>query len=231
MDRLQGGYGSKAIFREISFQVKHGEVLAILGQNGSGKSTLLKTLAGLLTAQGGNFHLGGGDGTLKVRPHALVRSGISYCPQQGLVMGDLSVAEHLQLATIHLPKSTSAEAQEEALKAFPAIKHILGQRAGTLSGGQRQQLSLAMLVANRTKLWLLDEPTSGLAPSLVKQTTDFLRERVHAHGTALILVEHNLSVALALADSILVLREGQVVRTITNVQASNHQLDHEQIYY
>ena len=219
------------VFNEVSFHVKAGEVLAVLGQNGSGKSTLLKTLAGLLVSQDGHVRMADLNGSPKLIPHVLVSAGISYCPQYGLVMGDLTVTEHLKLATRHLAKVKSVEAREEALATFPALKDLLPQRAGTLSGGQRQQLSLSILVAHRSKLWLLDEPTAGLAPELVKATTAFLHERVKEQGTALILVEHDLDVALALADQILVLREGHVSQTIDNVQAFKHQLDHEKIYY
>lgn len=228
---LTGGYGRTTVFHEVSFQVKPGEALAILGQNGSGKSTLLKTLAGLLSPQAGHARLADLNGSPKLLAHALVRAGVSYCPQGGLVIPELTVAEHLQLATQHLAKDAATQAHDEALAAFPALKGLLPQRAGSLSGGQRQQLSLAVLVVHKSKLWLLDEPTAGLSPELVKTTTEFLQERVKKHGTALILVEHNLDVALALADRILVLREGQVARTIENVQAVKHELDHEQIYY
>ncbi len=228
---LTGGYGNSTVFREVSFGVRPGEVLAILGQNGSGKSTLLKTLAGLLLPQAGHARLGQLNGSPALLPHALVRSGISYCPQGGLVIPELSVAEHLQLATQHLATDDAAKAREEALATFPALKDLLPQRAGTLSGGQRQQLSLSILIAHRSKLWLLDEPTAGLAPELVKTTTEFLQERVKKHGTAVMLVEHNLDVAFALADRILVLREGRVVRTFDDVQHMEHQPDHEQIYY
>jgi ABC-type branched-subunit amino acid transport system ATPase component len=228
---LTGGYGRTTVFHELSFQVKPGEALAILGQNGSGKSTLLKTLAGLLVPQAGNVRLADLNGSPKLLAHALVRAGISYCPQGGLVIPELTVAEHLQLATQHHAKAEASEARDEALATFPKLKGLLQQRAGTLSGGQRQQVSLAILVAHLSQLWLLDEPTAGLAPELVKTTTGFLQERVKKNGTALILVEHNLDVAIALADRILVLREGRVVRTIENVQAMEHELDHEQIYY
>jgi ABC-type branched-subunit amino acid transport system ATPase component len=228
---LTGGYGRSTVFHEISFQVKPGEVLAILGQNGSGKSTLLKTLAGLLIPQAGHARLADLNGSPKLLAHALVRAGISYCPQGGLVIPELTVAEHLQLAAQHHAKDAAVQARDEALAAFPALKDLLHQRAGTLSGGQRQQVSLAILVAHRSQLWLLDEPTAGLAPELVKTTTEFLQQRVKNHGTALILVEHNLDVAFALAHRILVLREGRVVRTFADVQHMEHQPDHEQIYY
>ena len=228
---LTGGYGRTTVFHEISFAVKPGEVLAILGQNGSGKSTLLKTLAGLLLPQAGHARLADLNGSPKLLAHALVRAGISYCPQGGLVIPELTVAEHVQLATQHLAKDAATQARDEAMAAFPALKDLLHQRAGTLSGGQRQQVSLAILVAHRSQVWLLDEPTAGLAPELVKVTTDFLQQRVRQHGTAVILVEHNLDVTFALADRILVLREGRVVRTFDDVQAMEHEPDHEQIYY
>lgn len=228
---LTGGYGRTTVFHEVNFQVKPGEVLAILGQNGSGKSTLLKALAGLLAPQEGHTRLAELNGSPKLVPHALVRAGISFCPQDGLVIPELTVAEHLQIATRHHKPDATKDARREALAAFPELNALLHQRAGTLSGGQRQQVSLAILVAHRSQLWMLDEPTAGLAPELVKATTEFLRAHVQKHGTALILVEHNLDVALALAERILVLREGRVVRTIDDVQAMKHELNHEQIYY
>lgn len=227
---LSGGYGKNTIFRDVSFVLKPGEVLAILGQNGSGKSTLLKTLAGLLPPQGGQVRLNTLNNASTLQPHRLVEAGISYCPQAGLVLPELSIQEHLLLATRHLGESDARIAREEGLSTFPALNDLLHQRAGTLSGGQSQQLTLAILTAQRTNLWLLDEPTAGLAPDLVKATTEFLHQRVQQHHTTMILVEHDLDVALALADRILVLREGTVARMIDNVQALEQQLDHEQIY-
>lgn len=228
---LAGGYGRTQVFNGVTFHVKQGEVLAVLGQNGSGKSTLLKTITGFLPPIAGQVRLSMLGKQHTVAPHHLVPSGITYCPQGGLVIPELTVGEHLQLGVMHLPKAEMAKALEQAWGLFPALKDLRDQRAGTLSGGQRQQLTLSLLLANRSKVLLLDEPTAGLAPDMVRVTRDFLHDRAKNHGVTIILVEHNLDFTLSIADRIFVLREGRMARTIESVQAVKAELNHELIYY
>lgn len=227
---LSGGYGKTQVFNGVTFRVQHGEVLAVLGQNGSGKSTLLKTITGFLPPIAGQVRFSALDDLRIIAPHQLVQAGITYCPQGGLVIPELTVGEHLQLGVMHLPKAQMTAALEHAWDLFPVLKDLRDQRAGTLSGGQRQQLTLTLLLAHRSKIWLLDEPTAGLAPDMVQVTRDFLHDRSKNHDVTIILVEHDLDFTLALADRIFVLREGQMARTIESVQAIKEQLNHELIY-
>lgn len=228
---LAGGYGKTQVFNGVTFRVQHGEVLAVLGQNGSGKSTLLKTITGFLPPIAGQVRFSALDDQRSIAPHQLVQAGITYCPQGGLVIPELTVGEHLQLGVMHLPKAEMVAALEHAWDLFTVLRDLRDQRAGTLSGGQRQQLTLTLLHAHRSKIWLLDEPTAGLAPDMVHVTRDFLHDRSKNHGVTIILVEHNLDFTLALADRIFVLREGQVARTIESVQAVKAELNHELIYH
>jgi len=212
---LSSGYDKhRPVVQQVSFTLAQCEVLAVLGPNGSGKSTLLRTLAGLLKPSAGSIHWHGAIAHPPGGPHELLRCGISFVPQGGLVLPDLSVREHFSLAVRHRPKADRQAAIEEALSAFPLLEAMGAKRGGMLSGGQRQQLSSALLLAQGTTLWLLDEPTAGLSPALVQDTLAFLQKQQTTRGITMMVVEHDLEVAFCLADRLLVMREGEVIKTL-----------------
>lgn len=208
VENLTVGYGDHAVLTDVSFDLGKGEILVILGQNGSGKSTLLKTLIGLLPKKAGNIWLKSNNES-QIQSHQLVKKGISYFTQGGLVIPSLTVREHLELASMKAGRKLGKTAFEVTFDEFPKLEEMQNQRAGNLSGGERQMLSFGILLMQGTDTWLLDEPTAGLAPALVQFTADFLY-RKNSEGVTILLVEHNMEVAFNLATNIAVTKEGRL---------------------
>lgn len=209
IQNLTSGYNGKTVLQNISFSVIKGEVLAVIGQNGCGKSTLLKTIARIIKDNAGNISFAGVKLNNK-NTWDLKQQGISWFVQGGMVFPTLKVSEHFELALKGKSKTDAASTKEECLSHFPALANCMDKRGGNLSGGQRQMLSFAMLLAQQTQCWLLDEPTAGLAPEAVKEAVDFLKKMKQEKQKTMILVEHNYSVAFELADHVAIIKEGKL---------------------
>ncbi len=208
IDRLRAGYGKLIVLHEVSLAVERGQFVAILGPNGSGKSTLLRSIFGLADVFGGSITLEGVS-LLGLPTEAISQYGIAYVPQRENVFTSLSVRENLLLAIHRLGKADVAENLNRAFEMFPILRERQRQRAGQLSGGERQMLAIAMGWLARPRLMLLDEPSAGLAPILVKEIFRLLRE-LCAGGIALVVVEQNARSVLRWCDYAYVLREGQI---------------------
>lgn len=212
IQNLSSGYDGKTILREISISVGKGEVLAVIGQNGCGKSTLLKTIARIISDNSGDVifrnmkmnHL---------KPWDLKRLGITYFVQGGMVFPTMRVREHFELAMKDYTAKDSQAIRDECFSYFPSLQGFMDTRGGNLSGGQRQMLSFAMLIAQQTDCWLLDEPTAGLAPKPVQEAVVFLNKMKKESKKTMILVEHNYQVAFELADRVAVIKEGELYNT------------------
>jgi branched-chain amino acid transport system ATP-binding protein len=190
------------ILKGITFEVPEGGVTALLGRNGVGKTTTLRAVLGLVNHTG-DVHVLGTD-TRTMVTHRIVRLGIGYVPEDRDVFAGLSVAENLRLA------ERSSEPDYDAVYAlFPELRTRARQRAGSLSGGQQQMLSIARVLLNGWPLLLVDEPSKGLAPKLVTELAETL-ERI-ANIATILLVEQNLAVVARLAQRIVVLDHGEVV--------------------
>lgn len=209
IQNLSSGYDGKSVIQNISLSVGKGEVLALIGQNGCGKSTLLKTIARIISDNSGcvifdNMNLN------QLHSWDLRRHGISYFVQGGMVFQTLKVSEHFELALKDRSRAEATSIKDECLFTFPELANCLDTRGGNLSGGQRQMLSFAMLISQRTRCWLLDEPTAGLSPEAVKGAVNFLsRMKLQANMTML-LVEHNYQVAFEIADRVAIIKEGKL---------------------
>ena len=174
LNKVHAGYGKKEILHGVSLQVTAGEFISIIGVNGAGKSTLLKVVAGLIRQSEGDVILGGQD--ISRKPiHARVRDGLSYFMQGGQVFPSLTVKENLGLAAQSRKVAEREQVFADSLHHFPALCEKYNQRAGLLSGGQRQALAFCMVLALGPKVLLLDEPTAGLSPALAKS----ILERVY----------------------------------------------------
>ncbi|MBE7516104.1 MAG: ATP-binding cassette domain-containing protein [Chloracidobacterium sp.] len=209
ISNLTTGYAGKAILRDVSFSVPEGDVLAVIGQNGSGKSTLLKTIARIITDNSGDVILD----SVKIndlQTWDLKKLGMTYFVQGGMVFPTMKVKEHFDMVLRDYDKATALKIKDECLSYFPALSDFMETRGGNLSGGQRQMLSFAMMIAQKTKCWLLDEPTAGLAPESVKESTTFLRTMKEVERTTMVLVEHNYQVAFELADRVAVIKNGKL---------------------
>jgi branched-chain amino acid transport system ATP-binding protein len=190
------------ILQGVSFNAPTGGVTALLGRNGVGKTTTLRAILGLV-ASSGQIQVLGHD-VENWPTHRIVRLGIGYVPEDRDVFSALTVEQNLRLA-----ESSAAARYDDVFSLFPELKQRARQRAGTLSGGQQQMLSIARALLNDRPLLLVDEPSKGLAPKLVSEFASVL-ERAAEHSTVL-LVEQNLGVVKRLADHVVVLDHGEVV--------------------
>ena len=204
---LTSGYGEAIVVRGVSMTVAPGEIVALLGKNGMGKSTLLKTVMGFLPAREGRVVLHGRDVTGEP-PHRIARQAIAYTPQEQAIFQDLSVGDNLRLGQAEA--SWFEEELARVAQVFPFLKERLGQRAGTLSGGEQKMLLIARALMARPKLMLVDEITEGLQPSIIEQLTEALAVQRERTGVAMLLVEQNVRFALNVADRWVVLKLGEI---------------------
>jgi ABC-type branched-subunit amino acid transport system ATPase component len=204
---LSAGYGDHEILRGLSLHVEAGELVAVIGPNGAGKSTLLKTLAGLVRPRGGWIALQGADIT-GAGTRRIVASGLCYVPQEANVFPSLSVWENLTIGAWTARRSL-AERAGAVVQLFPILAERRRARAGTLSGGERQMLAMAMALMVEPRVLLLDEPSAGLAPALQRLVFDRIRE-INARGLGILLVEQNARESLALCRRAYVLAMGRV---------------------
>jgi branched-chain amino acid transport system ATP-binding protein len=196
------------IVRGIDLSVAAGECLAVLGPNGAGKSTLVKTIAGLVPVHGGAVMLDGDDITT-MPAHEKIRAGLAFVPQTENIFSTLSIHENLQIAAQILPPARRSGRIAALYDMFPDLAARPAQRAGQLSGGQRQMLAVARALIVEPSILILDEPSAGLSPKIVSEVFDRLRA-INRSGVTTILVEQNVRAALGLADRALILVEGQV---------------------
>src|SRR5262249_49383789 len=183
---LSAGYGENEILRRLSLRVGDGELVAGVGPNGAGKSTLLKTLAGLVRPRAGRIVLRGADIT-GAATERIVTRGLCYVPQEANVFPSLSVWENLTIGAWTAPRALS-ERGRAAVELFPVLAERRRAPAGTLSGGERQMLAMAMALMVEPRLLLLDEPSAGLAPALQRLVFDRVRQ-INARGLGILLVE------------------------------------------
>ena len=207
---IEASYGSLQVLFGVDVGVERNELLALLGTNGAGKSTVLKSIAGLLPADKGRITFDGRDIT-HLPAEEIARLGLSLMPGGKGVFPTLTVTENLRLACWMLRHDPDAAQQmrNEAISMFPILGERHDQLAGDLSGGEQQQLSLAMAFVTRPKLLCIDELSLGLAPTVVDRLVDKVRE-IHARGTTVVVVEQSVNVALLLCHRAVFLEKGQV---------------------
>jgi len=194
------------ILHDVSIQVVRGTVTVIIGPNGAGKSTLVKAVAGLLPVSSGTI-LQGVDDITNIRPDQMAAHGIAYVPQSDNIFRSLTILQNLDLA-LRREKVDKAARRTELLMQFPVLADKLTEKAGALSGGQRQFLAVAMALATRPQLILMDEPSAGLAPKAAEEVLEMARALTEM-GTTIVLVEQNVNQALRLADQCYILAEGR----------------------
>ena len=212
IERASAGYGPKQVLFDVSLQQKAGEIVCLLGHNGAGKSTLLKVLYGLLPARGGSLRHKGNDVT-HAGLSARLDAGIAYMPGGRGVFQQLSVAENLRLglAAARVPADGRDERLEDVFALFPILKEFYVRRAGLLSGGQQQMLSLGRTILSRPTCLLLDEPSIGLAPKLFQDLLATIQRMQRQMNMAVLLVEQNVREALAIADRAYVMKAGRMI--------------------
>ena len=203
---VSAGYGGIPVLKDIGFQVREGEIVAIFGHNGAGKTTLMRCAVGDMTEVSGQIAWRGET----IVPNAVfrnVRLGIGFVPQGHNVFRELTVRKNLMIAGLHHPDVDVAD----IYRLFPILKERGGQAAGSLSGGQQQILALGMALMTKPSILLLDEPSTGLAPIIVRDVMASL-ERVNKEtNTTVVIVEQNIPATLKIAARALVLKSGRLV--------------------
>ena len=207
---LEVYYGVIQAIKGISFEVKQGELIGLIGANGAGKTTTLQTITGMLSPKAGKIIFEGQDIT-KVPGHKIVSMGMAHVPEGRRVFAELSVLENLKLgAYTRKDKAEIAETLKRVYRSFPRLEERKNQSAGTLSGGEQQMLAMGRALMSKPRIILMDEPSMGLSPIFVEEIFHIIQE-ISESGTTVLLVEQNAKKALSIADRAYVLETGNIV--------------------
>ena len=203
-------YGKIHALKNVSFEVRPGEVVALIGANGAGKSTTLKTVSGMMHSRTGSIEFLGEDIT-HTPSHNLVYKGLAHVPEGRRIFQQMTVLENLEMGA-YLHKKPTREELKDIFTRFPRLQERRDQVAGTLSGGEQQMLAMGRALMSKPKIILLDEPSMGLSPILVNEIFDII-QALNEAGTTVLLVEQNAKKALAIADRAYVLETGRIVQS------------------
>ena len=204
-------YGKIHALKNVSFEVRPGEVVALIGANGAGKSTTLKTVSGMMHSRTGSIEFLGEDIT-HTPSHNLVYKGLAHVPEGRRIFQQMTVLENLEMGAYTQPPAGVPRDLEMVYDLFPRLKERRSQVAGTLSGGEQQMLAMGRALMSHPKLLMLDEPSMGLAPILVEQIFDIIQD-LNRKGSTILLVEQNAQMALSVAHRGYVMETGKIVAT------------------
>lgn len=207
---LRAGYGGKPVLQGLDLEVHEGEIVAVIGRNGVGKSTLMKSLIGLVPVMGGSIVYRGAP-INDLPAHRRARLGIGYVPQGRDVFPRLTVAENMAVGAMRNPANAGSE---RVLSYFPILRERWSQRAGTMSGGQQQQLAIGRVLIAEPSLILLDEPSEGIQPNIVQDIARIVVELNRATGVTIVLVEQNIDMIRAMAQRCYVMDKGRIVAAL-----------------
>jgi urea transport system ATP-binding protein len=205
---IQTFYGTSHILHGVSLDMADRELFAVLGRNGAGKTTLLRSITGVNPPKRGSIMLDGAE-IAQLKSHRRTWLGISYVPQGREIIPDITVAENIYVALIG--KGKAKRVPEFVFEYFPALKALVGQKGGTLSGGQQQQLAIARALVQEPKLLLMDEPTEGLQPSVVEEIEPIIKRIPSERNCSVLLVEQNLDFVRAITQKFAILDTGRIV--------------------
>jgi urea transport system ATP-binding protein len=205
---LHVAYGQSEVLHGLSFSVAPSEIVAVMGRNGMGKTTLMKALMGIVPTRTGMVSVGSNDIT-HLRSYDRVAKGLGYVPQGRLIFSTMSVKENIESGLFISGETT---VPGDIYELFPVLLEMKSRRGGNLSGGQQQQLAIARALATRPKVLLLDEPTEGIQPSIIRDLARTLKQLRDGRGLSIVVSEQVLSFALDIADRVLVLENGEIVR-------------------
>ncbi|NVM26544.1 MAG: ABC transporter ATP-binding protein [Desulfobacterales bacterium] len=205
---IVAGYGKSEILHGVSIYVEKEEAITIIGPNGAGKSTLLKALMGYIPIFGGDIYWKG-DNITHLKPHEKVDRGFGYVPQLGNVFSSLTVRENLEMGGFIQSKEIIREGMEKAFQLFPILAERLKQKAGTLSGGERQMLGMARGLMSDPELLMLDEPSAGLSPKVAEEVFSTITDIHEKMGRTIVIIEQDAYQSLSISDRGYVLVMGQ----------------------
>jgi ABC-type branched-subunit amino acid transport system ATPase component len=222
VENLSSGYGGREVLSGLSLELLEREVLCLIGHNGAGKSTLLKLLFGLHQPSAGTIRLRGRE--LKPHPSEMAAEGIAYVPEGRGVFPGLTVKENFALAlwSANLKGGEAATRTDEVLAILPRIRDFWTKRAGQLSGGQQQMVSIGRALLSRPSILLLDEPSIGLAPKLFQDLMAPIRELQQKRDMSILLVEQNVGEAFTVSDRVVVMKSGQIIERGVPADFSDH---------
>ncbi len=211
---LSAGYGKRQVLFDVSFTVKQGEIVLLIGGNGSGKSTLLKAIYGLATKCGSNQSVQfNNEDITATPPHQLIQKGIVYVPQKNNTFDQLTVTENLQVAATHLNNASETKKRlTEVLTTLPPLATLKNRTPFHLSGGEKQQLALGMALMQQPKMILLDEPSTGLAPNTWQKNLETINI-LNQQGITFLIVEHRIKETIEKAHNVLLMRLGKLATT------------------
>jgi urea transport system ATP-binding protein len=212
IDNLSAFYGNSRALQNVTLEVGDAGFLSVLGRNGVGKTALLRAIVGLMDKTEGSIRLDGEE--IAATPtHGRVRHGIGYVPQGRGILPQFTVRENLKLGTFaRRNPGDRGVFEDKVFELFPVLKEFLNRRGGNLSGGQQQQLAIARALATKPKVLLLDEPTEGIQPSIIQEMARTLKRIRDQRGLSIVVSEQVLSFALDIADRVLVIENGEIVR-------------------
>jgi branched-chain amino acid transport system ATP-binding protein len=220
IDDLWVNYGSVPAVRKLGLTINAGEIVGLIGPNGAGKSTTMHAIVGLVPARSGDIRLNG-KSIVGRKPEAIARAGVSLVPEGRRIFAELTVEENLRLGLV--ARRDGADAEDELRwieELFPVVQEFRSRQAGTLSGGQQQQLAIARALVAGPDVLLLDEPSLGLAPTTVDVVLGALAE-IRARGVTMLLVEQRAQRTVALADRTYVMTNGEIKMTLTPADADD----------
>ena len=220
--KLRSGYGGKPVLQGVDMDVREGEIVAVIGRNGVGKSTLMRTLIGLVPPTEGSIVFKGEDVSAMVA-HRRARLGIGYVPQGRDVFPRMSVEENLKVGGM-IGGKVGAEDYERVYATFPVLAERRDQQAGTMSGGQQQQLAIGRVMISKPSLILLDEPSEGIQPSIVQDIARTIVDLNRRTNVAIIFVEQNLDMIRAMAQRCYVMDKGRIVAALTPADLDNREV-------
>ncbi|RMG14294.1 MAG: ABC transporter ATP-binding protein [Planctomycetota bacterium] len=210
LEEVHSGYGPLEVLHGVSLEIRHGEIVTLIGANGAGKTTTLNTVCGLVPATRGTILLDGEDIT-RLQPYEIVARGVAQSPEGRRLFPDMTVLENLEMGA-YLRRDGDVPADiEHMYELFPILADRRAQRAGSLSGGEQQMLAIARALMARPRLLLLDEPSLGLAPLICRQIFDTVAKLNADEGVTVFIVEQNAHAALDLAHRAYVLETGDVL--------------------
>ncbi len=211
---LKCGYGGNPVLLGVDLKIGEGEIVAVIGRNGMGKTTLMRSLIGLVETTEGSV-IFNADNITHVSADQRARMGIGYIPQGRDVFPALSVVENLVVGEQARDAKASDEEYERIYQFFPILRERAKQAAGTLSGGQQQQLAIARAMISKPKLMLFDEPSEGIQPSIIKEIAGHINRLNDDEGVSVLLVEQNLELIVSIAQRGYVMDKGRIVAELS----------------
>jgi urea transport system ATP-binding protein len=205
---LHVAYGQSEVLHGLNVSVAPGEIVAIMGRNGMGKTTLMKSLMGIVPTKSGSVSMNGVE-VSKLKSYERVAEGLAYVPQGRMIFSTMTVRENIETGLVASGEKT---VPGDIYELFPVLLEMKDRRGGNLSGGQQQQLAIARALATKPKVLLLDEPTEGIQPSIIREMARTLKRIRDERALSIVVSEQVLSFALDVADRVLVIENGEIVR-------------------